>query len=111
MIKKILLIAIIGIMYSSQVASARPLSLSESVEMAMNKDESIMAAQASQEGAKWSLSAARRQKGLTLNWSSQALRIGGRDYKELKARHNMWHKRKKVIKSHKYAMKKASIYF
>lgn len=64
-------------MYSSQVASARPLSLSESVKMAMNKDESIMAAQASQEGAKWSLSAARRQKGLTLNWSSQALRIGG----------------------------------
>lgn len=32
----------------------------------------------------------RRQGGLTFNWSSQALRIGGNDYETLRERHNLF---------------------
>ncbi len=66
--------------------AAVPLSLSESVRMALESDESIGAAEAGKDTAKWQLSAARRASGLSFSWRSTATTIGGRNY--LSARRN-----------------------
>lgn len=71
-------------------ASAMPLSLNESIGLALKNDESIESAEYSREAAKWNLSATRRQGGPTFSWSSQALRIGGNDYEALKEQHNLY---------------------
>ena len=71
-------------------ASAMPLSLNESIELALKNDESIESAEYSRELAKWNLSAVRRQGGFSLNWNSQALRIGGNDYEALRERHDLY---------------------
>ena len=56
--------------------AAVPLSLSESVEMALESDESIAAAEAGKQTAKWQLSAVRRASGFNIYWRSGANRIG-----------------------------------
>ncbi len=50
--------------------AAVPLTLSESVDMALNRDESIDAAEAGRDTAKWQLSAARRASGFNIGWRS-----------------------------------------
>ncbi|MBR1886605.1 MAG: TolC family protein [Schwartzia sp.] len=65
---------------SGTAFAAVPLSLSESVDMALSRDESIAAAEAKKNTAKWRLSAARRASGFTFGWRSNARRIGGVDY-------------------------------
>ena len=79
-----------AIILSSCSVSAMPLSLAESIELALMNDETITAAEYSQESAKWSLSAAKRRKGPTFSWSSQAYRIGGRDYKTYNNLHDAY---------------------
>ena len=75
------LAAAVCIAVSSETAlAAVPLSLSESVDMALSRDESIAAAEARKDTAKWQLSAARRASGLSFGWRSNARRIGGADY-------------------------------
>lgn len=74
----------------TSTALAMPLSLNESIEMALKNDETIEAAEHSRETAKWNLSATRRQAGLSLSWSSQAFRIGGDDYKLYNERHDLY---------------------
>ena len=65
--------------------AAVPLSLSESVDMALSRDESIAAAEARKGTAKWQLSAARRAQGFNIGWRSNVRRIGGADYQEQRA--------------------------
>lgn len=69
--------------------AAIPLSLSESVEMALESDESIAAAEAGKQTAKWQLSAARRASGFNINWRSGANRIGGSDYEGYRQRYRI----------------------
>ena len=69
---------------------ALPLSLAESIGMALDTDESIEAAQARREAAKWNLAAARRAKGPTVSWNSQAYKIGGRNYKSANDAHDAY---------------------
>ncbi len=70
-------------------AAAVPLSLSESVEMALASDESIDAAAAGKNTAQWQLSAARRASGFNIGWRSGAYRIGGPDYDVNRARYSL----------------------
>ena len=63
-----------------ETGSPVKLTLAESIEMALDTDESIGASEAGRDAAKWQLSAARRGKGPSISWTSQALRIGGRNY-------------------------------
>lgn len=58
------------------------LTLADSVQMALDQDGTIQKAEAAEEAARWSLSAARRSAGPSLQWSSNALGIGGRDYRK-----------------------------
>ena len=69
------------------VGESLRLTLADSIEMALETHESIEAGEAGREAAKWSLSAARRSKGPALAWSSQALRVGGRDYESARRAH------------------------
>lgn len=64
------------------------LTLADSIDLALAGDESIEAAQAGREAARWGLSAARRAKGPTLSWSAQAYRIGGKNYKSYNEAHD-----------------------
>lgn len=63
------------------------LSLAESIGLALDTDESIQAAEAGREAAKWNLSAARRSKGPNISWNAQVYRIGGRNYENAKEAH------------------------
>ena len=86
--KEVMAAVLAGLMMNT--ASAMPLSLNESIELALRNDESIEAAEYSRESAKWNLSVARRQAGPTLEWSSQAYKIGGRDYRSYREAHKRY---------------------
>lgn len=72
----------------SAAEAATPLTLAESVQLALANDEQIQAAQEDAEAARWRLSGARRSGGPTLSWSSQAYKIGGRDHRADNDAHN-----------------------
>lgn len=88
-IKKSAVLAMLA-SFLANTASAMPLSLNESVERALELNENIESAEHSRETAKWQLSAARRQFGPTLGWSSRAERIGGRDYRSANEAHEKY---------------------
>ena len=92
MVKKIqaLTVGIVGWLMTSASTYAMPLSLSDSIERALEFDESIESAEYSRETAKWQLSAARRRTGLTFGWSSRAEKIGGRDYRSAREAHKRY---------------------
>ena len=69
--------------------AAVSLSLSESVEMALDRDESIEASRAGKNAAKWQLSAARRASGFNIGWKSSATTIGGANYRQNRRYYNM----------------------
>lgn len=80
-IKKPLLLAAAFLALSvGQGDAAAPISLAESVSMALASHEDVAAAEAARDASRWELSAARRATGVTATWSSTAVRIGGRDY-------------------------------
>ena len=66
------------------------LSLAECIGLALDTDESIEAAEAGREAARWNLSAARRAKGPNVSWNAQAYRIGGRNYGSAKRAHSLY---------------------
>lgn len=70
------------------VEAAVPLTLQESIQLALTNDKQIASAVADTKSARWYLSGARRYFGPTLSWSSQAFRIGGRDYRDYNEAHN-----------------------
>ena len=72
------------------VAGPVRLSLAESIGLALDTDESIEAAEAGREAARWDLSSARRAKGPTITWNSQAVRIGGRNYRSAQKAHEKY---------------------
>lgn len=76
--------------FSENTEAAMQLSVAESVELAFQHNDSITQAEAVKNSAKWNLSAARRAKGPTIQWSSQAYRIGGRDYRSLNDAHDIY---------------------
>ncbi|MBO4401930.1 MAG: TolC family protein [Selenomonadaceae bacterium] len=74
----------------SAVEAAVPLTLNESIHLALTNDEQIASALAATKSARWNLSSARRATGPSLGWSSNALKIGGRDYRGYNDRHNAY---------------------
>ncbi len=78
--KNLLLAAVLLTLSIGHSDAAVRLSLAESVDMAIATHETIEAARAAQEEARWNLSAARRSSGLKISWQSQANHIGGRSY-------------------------------
>lgn len=64
------------------------LSLAESIRMALDTDESIESSAAQREAAWHNLRAIRRSKGPVVSWTSQAYRIGGRNYKSANEAHD-----------------------
>ncbi len=61
-------------------AGATPLSVDESVRMALATHEDIQAAEAARDAARWDLSSTRRATGFNFAWRSEATHIGGSDY-------------------------------
>lgn len=87
--KKIL--ATFSIFFAANFGAAEaavPLTLDESINLALTNDEQIASALANTKYARWNLSSARRATGPSLGWSSNALKIGGRDYRDYNDRHN-----------------------
>lgn len=85
--KKFLAALSIAASFSAPV-SAMPLTLQDSIKLALANDEQIAAALADTKSARWNLSSARRSAGPTINWSSQAYKIGGRDYRSYNETHD-----------------------
>ena len=73
-------VVVIGISGTAS-AETMQLTLEDSIQMALAKDGTIQDAEAADEAARWSLSAARRSAGPSLQWNSSALSNGGRDYR------------------------------
>ena len=69
--------------------AALPLSLADSIRMAMKHNETVRASLADREAARWQLSAARREAGPTVAWESRAYRIGGRDFENYRQAHRL----------------------
>ena len=90
MLKKFLITLIISIFVGNFSVQAMPLSLSESIQLALENDESIESAEYNREIAKWNLSAVRRQVGPKLIWNSEAYKIGGRDYRSAREAHKKY---------------------
>ena len=90
MLKKFLFALGVFIFAGNFSVQAMPLSLSECIELALENDESIEAAEYNRETAKWNLSAARRQGGPTLGWDSRAYKIGGRSYRSYREAHKRY---------------------
>ena len=86
-INRLVLSGVIGciLAFQSMTCGAEPvrLTLADSINMALASDEGIESAEAQREASEHALKAARRSKGPTVNWSSQAYKIGGRDYEAL----------------------------
>ncbi|MBQ4212906.1 MAG: TolC family protein [Selenomonas sp.] len=72
-----------------ETGAAVDLSLAESVQMALDTDESIGASEDGRDAAKWQLSSARRGAGPIVDWSSRAVRLGGRSNRENQERHEV----------------------
>ena len=66
------------------------LTLADSIHMALESDESIESAEAQREASEHAFHAARRSHGPSVNWSSQAYRIGGRDYQASNDAHDAY---------------------
>ncbi|SFT79270.1 Outer membrane protein TolC [Selenomonas sp. GACV-9] len=92
--KSILLIPVIctalAFPFSTAQAETVGLTLADSIKMALHSDESIEGAQAGRAAALYGWKAARRQKGPTVNWNSQAYRIGGRNYEAANEAHSRY---------------------
>ena len=78
--KPLLLAAAVVALSFGQGDAAAPISLAESVSMALATHEDIEAAEAARDASRWDLSAARRATGFNFVWQSKALRIGGLSY-------------------------------
>ncbi len=90
--KKIFLgvLAAIPLIFFGNADAAMKLSVAESVNLAFQNNDSITQAEANKKSAKWNLSAARRSAGPSIQWSSQAYRIGGRDYRSANQSHELY---------------------
>ena len=62
-------------------AEGLPLTLDEAIALALENNRLIEQSAEDREAARWNLSAARRQAGPNLSWSSTLTRIGGRYYR------------------------------
>lgn len=82
---------------SPKVDAAVSLTLDQSIKMALSTSESIESAEAGREVAKWSLSSVRRSAGLKFSWTSEAYKIGGRDYESAKKSHEAYGDPKQVF--------------
>ena len=94
---KLLLASILGctLVVSAKVCGAEGLStvhlsLAESIRMALDTDESIESSAAQREAAWHNLRALRRSKGPVVSWTSQAHRIGGRNYESANEAHEAY---------------------
>ena len=83
-------LAAVPLIFFENADAAMSLSVAESVELAFQYNDSITQAEANKDSAKWNLSAARRAKGPSIQWSSQAYRIGGRDYRTANQSHDLY---------------------
>ncbi len=89
--KKIL--AAVSIIFATNFSASEaavPLTLQQSIDLALTNDEQIAAALADTKSARWSLSSARRATGPVIGWTSQALKIGGRDHRASNDAHNAY---------------------
>ena len=70
--------------------NAVSLTLSDSIDLALDTDDRIAGAEAGRKAAKWGLSSARRAKGPTVGWNSRAVKIDGHDYASANQAHNRY---------------------
>lgn len=74
----------------SPALAAVPLTLADSVEMALERNEAISIGKNDVSKAQWTLKYYRRGKAPKITWASSASRIGGRDYETNNLRHNLF---------------------
>ncbi|ORT99734.1 outer membrane efflux protein [Anaerovibrio sp. JC8] len=81
-----------ALLMSGGIAQAEnmPLSLADSIDMALDTSDAIEASEAGRRAAKWTLSAARHSTGPVVSWNSQAYKIGGRSYENANDAHDMY---------------------
>lgn len=92
--KKIISVSLLScvLFFSAKVCDGQEpspvrLSLAESIRMALDTDDGIEFSKAQREGVSHYLKALKRSKGPTLAWTSQASRIGGRNYQSSNEAH------------------------
>ena len=73
---------------SALAAEGMTLTLDEAIALALKNNRLIEQAAEDREAARWNLSVARRQSGVSFSWSSSLNRIGGRYYRNTGRRTN-----------------------
>ncbi len=86
--KSLLLAAAFFALSIGHGSAAAPLSLEESLNMALATHEDIAAAEAARDAARWELSATRRSTGVRAVWQSGAYRIGGEYYEDYRRQYD-----------------------
>ena len=77
-----------GSVYAEDAPDAEYLTLDESVALALDKNETIDASEATRDSSRHQLSAARRASGLNVGWNATANRIGGGYYRSSRSLYN-----------------------
>ena len=90
--KKLLAIAtgLTALSLNNSVCSALTLDLEQSIQMALENNRTIEQAIEDRISAKWGLSEARRNSGITFSWSVSGVRIGGKSYESARRNHEMY---------------------
>ena len=83
------LTSVLALSFNHNVCSALALDLNQSVKMALENNATIEQAIEDRISAKWGLSEARRNSGVTFSWSVSGLKIGGKAYESARRSHEV----------------------
>ena len=82
--------SLLALFLNSNVCSAMTLNLEQSIQLALENNQTIEQTIEDRIRAKWGLSEARRNSGVTFSWSVSAMRIGGKAYESARRNHERY---------------------
>lgn len=85
--KNLLTTGLLALFLNDSVCAAMTLDLEQSIQLALKNNQTIEQAVEDRINAKWGLSEARRNSGITFSWSVSGLRIGGKAYESARENH------------------------
>lgn len=82
--------SLVALFLNSNVCSAMTINLEQSIQMALENNHAIEQTIEDRIRAKWGLSEARRNSGVTFSWSVSGMRIGGKAYENARRNHEKY---------------------
>lgn len=84
------LTSVLVLSFNNNIGSAMTLNLEQSIQQALENNPTIEQTIEDRIRAKWGLSEARRNSGVTFSWSVSGLRIGGKAYESARRNHELY---------------------